>query len=95
MSTPSLPSLFGIGGRWGPQTTPRGAQPNSRSRWEPPMVTCRRSNNSQGLLADSSQGTLANSSQGSLANSSQGSLVNNSQGSESSSHQSKMGALQN
>ena len=29
---------FGIGGRWGPQTATRGAQPNPRSRWGPPMV---------------------------------------------------------
>ena len=28
MSALSLPSPFGIGERWGPQTTPRGAQPN-------------------------------------------------------------------
>ena len=38
MSPPSLPSPFGIGGRWGPQAAPRGAQPNPRSRWGPPMV---------------------------------------------------------
>ena len=38
MSPPSLPSPFGIGGRWGPQAAPRRAQPNPRSRWGHPMV---------------------------------------------------------
>ena len=38
MSAPSLPSPLGIGGRSGPQTTPRWAQPNPRSRWGPLMV---------------------------------------------------------
>ena len=38
MSAPSLPSPFEIGGRWGPQTTPREAPPNPRSRWGPRMA---------------------------------------------------------
>ena len=66
MSAPSVPSPFGIGGRWSPQTTPRGAPPNPRSRWGPPMAPRPLANNIQGLLANSSQGSLANSSQGSL-----------------------------
>ena len=65
-SAPSLPSPFGIGGRWGPQTTPRRAPMNPRSRWGPPMAPRSLANNSQGLLVNSSQGSLANSSQGSL-----------------------------
>ena len=38
MPPPPVPSPFGIGGRWGPQATPRGAHPNPRSRWGPPIV---------------------------------------------------------
>ena len=38
MSPPSLPSPFGIGGRWGSQAARSGAQLNPRSRWGPPMV---------------------------------------------------------
>ena len=61
MSAPSLPSPFGIGGRWGPQTTPRGAPPNRRSRWGPPMAPRSLANNSQGSLVNSSQGSESSS----------------------------------
>ena len=38
LAPPSLPSPFGVGGRWGSQVAPRGAQPNPRSRWGPLMM---------------------------------------------------------
>ena len=83
-SPPSLPSPFGIGGRWGPQATREDHHRTlyseedlrRRHRWR----QGRRSNNSQGMLANNSEGLLANNSQGSLANNSHGLLANSSQG---------------